>query len=96
MFEHTQFYKLYKNKAFLEIQSPSMDIVFQIDREAIPRLLEKNWRLRSNGTALSRGDNTPLTHEIYKFWDGYKPRRVGHKNFDTTDCRRENLYAILS
>ena len=95
MFEHTQMYKLAKNKAFLEIQSPSMDIVFEIDREIVSMLTKYNWRLRGNGTALSR-ENVPLTHAIYQFWNGYKPRRVGHRDGNTRDCRIQNLYAILS
>lgn len=86
--------ELTKKRALMRYVSEKLNIGFIVDRDNIPDLVKENWYLRSNGTLIHESTKKPLTHYIFKRYNGWEPRKIMHKDGNCRNCLPENLIAM--
>lgn len=71
-----------------------MSATFEIDRDAIPEIAKDNWRLRSNGTAMTWAGQS-LKHKIFTMFNGWTSRRIICLDGNPLNLKASNLRAII-
>lgn len=55
-----------------------------------PYILQSSWRMKADGHIVN-GDNYRLSHFLFEYWNGWKPKRIRYADADPSNLMLENM-----